>query len=61
MPVLKVENLGKKGVNVLDYVRMLLQCQYCETLWTPHILPGRRFYKAYWHCPNECNLTIKRR
>ncbi len=48
--------LKKVGVTLLDPKHFGLQCDRCDTKWSPNFPPrGKRLARGYWKCPNGCN------
>jgi hypothetical protein len=49
--------LTKYGVDLVDFVRVKLQCRHCATIWSPEHDRGQ-LVKNYWQCPNRCNKSV---
>ena len=47
--------LAKVNVGIRNYERVFLGCKKCGQGWSPMILPGGRFRRGWWKCPNGCN------
>lgn len=46
--------LGKVGVEIVDYIRVRLRCIACGEVWSPSHRSGQLVQK-YWRCPRDCN------
>ena len=49
--------LAKYGIDLVDFVRVKLQCQQCAQMWSPDHDRGQLVHH-YWHCPNRCNHSF---
>jgi hypothetical protein len=47
--------MASLGVRLLNKYGHLLQCEQCETIWSPAARPGGLFARGFWRCPNRCN------
>jgi hypothetical protein len=47
--------MAKLGVRLLNKYGRVLQCEHCETIWSPEEGPDGSFPRGFWRCPNRCN------
>jgi hypothetical protein len=47
--------MAKLGVRLLNKYGRLLQCERCETIWSPERGPDGSLRRGFWRCPNRCN------
>ena len=53
---LSAEQLATVGVRKLNKYGMVLQCQACETIWSPSLAADGELPRGFWQCPNRCNV-----
>jgi hypothetical protein len=47
--------LEKLGVKKLNRYALVLECNACETTWSPKPDAGGILPRGFWRCPNRCN------
>jgi hypothetical protein len=47
--------MAKVGVRLLNKFGRLLQCETCETTWSPEPAGDGSLPRGFWRCPNKCN------
>ena len=56
---MRISELRRRGVELVDYHRFWLQCHNCMEMWSPNGPPGNdRLPRGYWKCPNRCNERL---
>jgi hypothetical protein len=52
---LSMEQLERLGVRKLNRYSLALQCNICETVWSPQLMADSSLPRGFWRCPNRCN------
>jgi hypothetical protein len=47
--------MANVGVRLVNKYGRVLQCEHCETIWSPEAGPDGSFRRGFWRCPNRCN------
>ncbi|HWR53636.1 MAG TPA: hypothetical protein VN428_21180 [Bryobacteraceae bacterium] len=53
--LLSKEQLARLGVTKLNRYALMLQCNTCQTVWSPGLEPDGLLKQGFWRCPNRCN------
>jgi hypothetical protein len=53
--LLSKEQLARLGVTKLNRYALMLQCNTCETSWSPGVEADGMPKRGFWRCPNRCN------